>query len=122
VEGWWDCGNVETLLETNREMLRRASAATDASGQGAAGVSGGAAASLAEGVKLEDAKIGSNVSIGQGSVVRRSRLRDCIVGAETLIEECDLWNSIVGDHARVRGVRGTVNLGDHSEVVAGAGE
>lgn len=104
VEGWWDCGKVETLLETNREMLRRGAVA------------------LAEGVRLEDAEIGPNVSIARGSVVRRSRLRDCIVGAETRIEECDLWDSIVGDHARVRGVRGTVNLGDHSEVVAGAAE
>lgn len=104
VEGWWDCGKVETLLETNREMLRRGAVA------------------LAEGVRLEDAEIGPNVSIARGSVVRRSRLRDCIVGAETRIEECDLWDSIVGDHARVMGVRGTVNLGDHSEVVAGAAE
>lgn len=104
VEGWWDCGKVETLLETNREMLRRGAMA------------------LAEGVRLEDAEIGPNVSIAGGSVVRRSRLRDCIVGAETRIEECDLWDSIVGDHARVMGVRGTVNLGDHSEVVAGAAE
>jgi len=104
VEGWWDCGKVETLLETNREMLRRGAVA------------------LAEGVRLEDAEIGPNVSIARGSVVRRSRLRDCIVGAETQIEECDLWDSIVGDHARVMGVRGTVNLGDHSEVVAGAAE
>jgi glucose-1-phosphate thymidylyltransferase len=104
VEGWWDCGKVETLLETNREMLRRGAVA------------------LAEGVRLEDAEIGPNVSIARASVVRRSRLRDCIVGAETRIEECDLWDSIVGDHARVMGVRGTVNLGDHSEVVAGAAE
>jgi glucose-1-phosphate thymidylyltransferase len=104
VEGWWDCGKVETLLETNREMLRRGAVA------------------LAEGVRLEDAEIGPNVSIAGGSVVRRSRLRDCIVGAETRIEDCDLWDSIVGDHARVMGVRGTVNLGDHSEVAAGAAE
>lgn len=104
VEGWWDCGKVETLLETNREMLRRGAVA------------------LAEGVRLEDAEIGPNVSIARGSVVRRSRLRDCIVGAETRIEDCDLWDSIVGDHARVMGVRGTVNLGDHSDVVAGAAE
>ncbi len=104
VEGWWDCGKVETLLETNREMLRRGAVA------------------LAEGVRLEDAEIGPNVSIARGSVVRRSRLRDCIVGAETRIEECDLWDSIVGDHVRVMGVRGTVNLGDHSEVVVGAAE
>ncbi|MEE9471722.1 MAG: sugar phosphate nucleotidyltransferase [Gemmatimonadota bacterium] len=104
VEGWWDCGKVETLLETNREMLRRGAVA------------------LAEDVRLEDAEIGPNVSIARGSVVRRSRLRDCIVGAETRIEDCDLWDSIVGDHARVMGIRGTVNLGDHSEVVAGAAE
>ncbi len=122
VEGWWDCGKVETLLETNREMLRRASESAGASEPDAEGVSRRGAVALAEGVRLEDAEIGPNVSIARGSVVRRSRLRDCIVGAETQIEDCDLWDSIVGDHARVMGVRGTVNLGDHSAVVAGAAE
>ncbi|MGH7539562.1 MAG: sugar phosphate nucleotidyltransferase, partial [Gemmatimonadota bacterium] len=60
--------------------------------------------------------LGPNVSGAGGSRVRRSRLRDCIVGEHTEIESCDLHASIVGDHARLRGVRGSVSVGDHSVV------
>jgi hypothetical protein len=52
-------------------------------------------------------------------LLRRSRLRDCIVGEGTTIEGCDLRGSLIGDQARLRGVRGRVNLGDHSEVEGG---
>lgn len=121
VGGWYDCGKIETILSTNREMLARRVGP------------GGELVDIAGDVVLEEAELGPNVSIARGSAVRRSRLRDCIVGAESIIEGCDLRDSIIGDHARVVGVEGTVNLGDHSEVtvmnhvngnghVAGAGQ
>jgi glucose-1-phosphate thymidylyltransferase len=104
VGGWYDCGKIETLLSTNREMLERSVSP------------GGELVGIAEGVTLEGAELGPNVSIARGSVVRRSRLRDCIVGADSTLEECDLWDSVIGDHVTVVGITGTVNLGDHSEV------
>ena len=109
VGGWYDCGKIETLLSTNREMLGRSSGP------------GGELVGIAEGVTLEDAELGPNVSIASGSEIRRSRLRDCIVGADSKVVECDLQDSIIGDHASVVGVTGSVNLGDHSEVAAMTG-
>jgi glucose-1-phosphate thymidylyltransferase len=104
VAGWYDCGKIEALLSTNREMLARSMSP------------GGELVGIAEDVILEGAELGPNVSIARGSVVRRSRLRDCIVGADSTIEECDLRDSVIGDNASVVGITGTVNLGDHSEV------
>ena len=109
VEGWWDCGKPETLLSTNREMLAR----LEASGHGGATPR---LVRVGDGVVLEDAALGPNVSVADGSTIRRSRLRDCIVGAGSRIESCDLRDSIIGDHASVTGVTGVVSLGDHSEV------
>lgn len=102
VSEWWDCGKVETLLETNALVLS------------AEGRADGIA--LGEGVELEDADLGPNVSVGSGSVVRRSRLRDCIVGRDTRIEDCDLETSLVGDGVVATGLSGRVLLGDHSAV------
>jgi glucose-1-phosphate thymidylyltransferase len=104
VAGWYDCGKIEALLSTNREMLARSMSP------------GGELVGIAEDVILEGAELGPNVSIARGSVVRRSRLRNCIVGADSTIEECDLRASVIGDNASVVGITGTVNLGDHSEV------
>ncbi len=71
---------------------------------------------VADGVSFEDAAIGPNVSIGRGSSIRRSRLRDCIVGENVTLENCVLRESLIGDHVEAAGLRGTVHLGDHTMI------
>ena len=109
VSGWYDCGKRETWLETNRALLD----AGDGTGEGP-GVT--APCHLARGVVLEESRVGPHVSLGPGAVVRRSRLRDCIVGAGAVVEDCDLAGSVVGADCRLRGVTGMVDVGDDSEV------
>jgi glucose-1-phosphate thymidylyltransferase len=75
---------------------------------------------VADGVTLEDAEIGPNVTVSPGATVRGSRLRDTIVGAGATVDGSDLHDSLIGAQARVRGVRGRVDVGDHSVVEAGA--
>lgn len=119
VGGWFDCGKPETLLETNRAMLERGYGGvpedlpSDVSIRGLAAISPSASVDASE--------IGPNVSVAGESTVSRSRLRDCIVGAGTTIEGCDLHDSLVGDHAVLRGVRGSVSVGDHSEILGETG-
>jgi glucose-1-phosphate thymidylyltransferase len=72
-----------------------------------------------DGVELEDAEIGPNVTLGAGTKVRGSKLRDCIVGANAVVEGCDLHASLIGDYVKVTGVTGSVDLGDHSVVAGG---
>ncbi|MFO7586914.1 MAG: sugar phosphate nucleotidyltransferase [Gemmatimonadota bacterium] len=115
VSEWWDCGKSETLLDTNRRVLL-AGSGVGREPPGEVTVEGPVC--VAEDVVLEQARLGPNVSVASGSVVRRSRLRNTIVGAGTVLEDCDLVSSLVGDHATLRGLRGSVSLGDHAEVDA----
>ena len=112
VGGWWDCGKQETLLETNRELLLQA--------RGRCGEADpdGELVCLDSDVAVEDAELGPNVSVAAGSRIIRSRLSNSIVGAGTVIEDCDLRDSLIGDHAIVRGVSGSANVGDHTVVDA----
>ena len=71
---------------------------------------------VADGVTLEDAEIGPNVSISAGAVIRRTRLKDSIVGARAVLEDCELSDSLIGSNAQVKGVRGAIDVGDHSIV------
>jgi glucose-1-phosphate thymidylyltransferase len=116
VEGWYDAGKPETLLETNLHVLRtgrgRAPAPRD-------GVTVHEPVHVADGVTLENAEIGPNVSISAGAVIRGTKLRDAIVGEKAVLEDCDLHDSLVGAHARVTGVRGQADVGDHSVVSNG---
>jgi glucose-1-phosphate thymidylyltransferase len=114
VDGWYDCGKPETLLETNRHLLETSRGARP---DAAPGVTVHDPVRVAPGVRLEDCEIGPNVTLGPGTVVRGSTLRDTIVGANSEIDGCRLHDTLLGDHVRIRGMRGSVNLVDHSEVV-----
>jgi len=113
VEGWYDAGKIDTLLDTNRVMLEK----------GRARVPEGIDRSqiiepvyIEDGVKIANSKVGPNVSLGAGSIVEHSTLRDTIAGKGCRIVRSQLTNSLIGDEVFVAGVRGEVTLGDHSEV------
>ncbi len=117
VEGWYDAGKPETLLETNQHVLATRRGRPPVNGSN---VTVHEPVHVADGVTLEDAEIGPNVTVSPGATVRGSRLRDTIVGAGATVDGSDLHDSLIGSQARVRGVRGQVNVGDHSVVEAGA--
>ncbi len=76
---------------------------------------------IEEDVELSQARIGPNVTVGKGSRIVRSRLSDCIVGEGSVIEDCELKDSLIGDSVIVRGVAGTLLLGDHACVEVATG-
>jgi glucose-1-phosphate thymidylyltransferase len=114
VEGWYDAGETGTLLETNRTMLEKGRARRPASVP--AGVRLIDPVYIEDDVTLSASTIGPNVSISAGSRIDRSEVRDTIVGAGTTITNSTLDGSLIGDAAAVDGVRGQINIGDHSTV------
>ena len=113
VEGWYDAGKLDTLLETNRVILERGAARRPAD------VGGGKIIEpvyIEEGVTLKGSTVGPNVSIGTGTVIEGSTLRDTIVGRKARIARSELENSLVGHEAVLEGVRGEVTVSDHSEI------
>lgn len=119
VEGWWDAGKPETLLETNAHLLEagRGGVSPDATVDGA---------ELIEPVRVEaDAEVrggslGPNVTVEVGASVRDSELRDTVVGSGADLERVRLHDSIVGSHARLDRLAGRVLLADHSVVTGEA--
>ena len=117
VQGWYDAGKPETLLETNLHVL--STTRGRAPSPNGPGVVVHDPVHVADGVTLEEVEIGPNVTIGAGTTVRRAKLRDTIVGEESQVEDVELADSLIGSHVTVRGVRGQVDLGDHSVVKGG---
>lgn len=113
IEGWYDAGKPETLLETNEHVL---STTRGRLPEGGKNVTVHEPVHVAEGVRLEDVEIGPNVTISAGSVVKGSRLRDTIVGEKTTIEGSELAGSLVGSYVTLKGVKGKVDVGDNSVV------
>jgi glucose-1-phosphate thymidylyltransferase len=117
VEGWYDAGKIDTLLETNRTMLEKGRARRPSTNGQATIID---PVYIEDGVTLTGSTIGPNVSIGSGSVVERSKLRDTIVGESARIVASTLEHSLVGDAAVIEGVSGRVTVGNDSEVKSGA--
>ncbi|HEY6828187.1 MAG TPA: sugar phosphate nucleotidyltransferase [Gemmatimonadaceae bacterium] len=114
VEGWYDAGEQGTLLETNRIMLEKGRARRPSSLPPDVRVID--PVYIEDDVVLADATIGPNVSIGAGSRLEGSELRDTIVGSGSTVRNAKLTDSLIGDAAIVEGVRGQINVSDHSIV------
>ena len=115
VEGWYDAGKIETLLETNAMMLSKGRARRPKKLDGSTIVD---PVYIEDNVTLKDSTIGPNVSIGAGSVIEDSEIEHTIIGEKARIVGSKLINSLVGDEALIDGVKGTMTVGDHSEVKA----
>jgi len=113
VEGWYDAGKIDTLLETNRAMLERGRARRPERTDGCIIVD---PVYVEDDVTIRRSTIGPNVTLSAGVVVEDSEVRDTLVGAKSKILRSTLRNSLIGEEAVVEGVTGELTIGDHSEV------
>ncbi len=117
VSGWYDCGQLGTLLDTNRHLLENGRAREPDTGTN---VRVTPPVRVEAGVTLENVSLGPNVTIGAGCTVRDSELRDTIVGERARLDQVRLHDSMVGDEAVIERVHGALSVGDHAEIIGAA--
>jgi glucose-1-phosphate thymidylyltransferase len=116
VDGWYDAGKIDTLLDTNRVMLEKGRARRPASAPGCTIID---PVYVEDDCTLENATIGPNVSLSAGSTIRGGSVRDAVIGAKTTLVDCVIHDALIGDRVVLEGVHGAVTIGDDSEVRAG---
>ncbi len=118
VDVWMDCGKPDALLETNRYLLEHGcdNSSEVVARQGTVLVP---PVFVHPDARIRDSQIGPYASIGADCVVLNSEVRNSVVEREAVIEGCVLQASLLGIAAQVRGIHGSVNIGDHSEIDAG---
>jgi glucose-1-phosphate thymidylyltransferase len=94
VGGWYDCGKVDTLLETNEHLLKH--------GRGMkpkteSGVRIQEPVRIEEGITLKDATIGPNVTIEAGSTIVGSTVSNSILGKGVQLKNATVTGSVIGD-------------------------
>ena len=115
VEGWWDAGKPETLLETNEHLLLTGRGGIDSS----ANVEG---AEIVEPVRIEagvtvrGGRIGPNVTLEAGAEIQDSEVEHSVVGPEARVVGARLHHSLVGGHADIESVSGSLLVADHARV------
>lgn len=111
VAGWYDCGNLETLLKTNRHLL-------DVQG-GRHEVEGSLVVPpvyIAPSARVQGSVLGPHVSIGRGAQVTDSVIRDSIIADGARVSHCVLSDSVVGAGTVVEGTARRLNVGEGSEI------
>jgi len=110
IDAWLDCGKPETLLETNRTLLR-----------GRHHNHGDTVNTMliepvhiARGAVVRDSILGPNVSVAAGSVIKTSIISDAIVNDNTEVRNMVLHCSILGESVQLVGSPRRMNIGDHS--------
>ncbi len=111
VEGWYDCGKPEALLETNKALLELASPEVKIPGSIIIDP-----VYIGENVTVESSVIGPFVSVAKNSTIKRSIIRNSILGESAVVEDGLLDSSLIGDNAAVKGMFKRLNVGDSSEI------
>jgi glucose-1-phosphate thymidylyltransferase len=116
VEGWYDAGKLDTLLETNETVLSKGGARRPANVEKSVTIHD--PVYIEDDVTMSNSVIGPNVSIGAGSVIEGSTLTHTIIGKKGSVKRSTLHNSLIGDDVTIEGLRGELTVSDHSEIRA----
>ncbi|MBJ2174034.1 nucleotidyltransferase [Aureibaculum sp. A20] len=120
VDEWMDCGNKAITVETNGRVLQFAKQA----GQNLVSKSVILENSeiiepcyIGDNVKLINAKIGPNVSLGTNSVVENSTISNSLIQTNTTIKNATLDNAMIGNNVEYNGDFTSISIGDYSNLV-----
>ena len=114
VDGWYDCGKPETLLETNAHFLSKQSAGSDNTENCIVGP-----VFLSPESSVRHSVIGPYVSISGRVTVERSVIRNSVLCEGAVVRDIVLEDSIIGPGAIVEGTTSSLNLGELSQVKFG---
>jgi glucose-1-phosphate thymidylyltransferase len=69
---------------------------------------------IGENVVLTNAKIGPNVSIGNGTKIENSTIKNSLIQNESVIMNANLDNAMIGSYAKFDGNFTQISIGDYS--------
>lgn len=117
IDSWYDCGNPETLLATNRYLLQKQGSFLEKHKnynlQDSVIIP---PVFIADTVEITLSVIGPFVSIANGSKVKKSIIQDTIINENAQVENMLLNQSLIGDSAIVNGRFSRLNVGDSSKI------
>ncbi|MFN8395184.1 MAG: sugar phosphate nucleotidyltransferase [Bacteroidia bacterium] len=121
VEDWMDCGNKDAMIDTTKKILEydtrdgKSLVSTDLYVRNSQVIP---PCHIGKGVRLENAVVGPNVSIGDGSVIVNSIVSTSIIGEKSKISNTVMQHSMVGNHAVVESRSRNLDIGDYCRIRA----
>ena len=117
VDEWMDCGNKNVTVETNQRMLGflekdGENLVSNTLTQDNANII--APCYIGENVMLKNATVGPYVSIGRGSQIENSTVKNSLIQSDSTIKNANLDNAMIGNHVYYDGNFEHISIGDYS--------
>lgn len=120
VDEWMDCGNKAVTVETNAKMLGfLAESGEVLVSDSHTNINSKIIAPcfIADGVQLINSTVGPFASIGKGTIIEDSSVKNSIIQAESVIKNVTLEQAMIGNHVTFNGAFKSVSIGDYSELI-----
>ncbi|WPP49418.1 sugar phosphate nucleotidyltransferase [Catalinimonas niigatensis] len=118
VDEWLDCGNKDATVYTNQRYLEYIK--NDLIHPDTAGMENSAIIPpvyIGKNVKITNSVIGPYVSIGDDTKIKNSRIRNSIVQTNTVVDNANLENSMLGNYVTLKLSSSDFSIGDYNSVV-----
>ena len=120
VDEWMDCGNKTVTLETNSKMLGFLKAdALEQLVDDSVNIENSTIIEpcyIAKNVTLLNSTIGPNVSIGEGTSIENSTVKNSLIQTNSQIKNATLDEAIIGNHVKYNGEFTKISIGDYTQM------
>jgi glucose-1-phosphate thymidylyltransferase len=116
VQGWYDCGAPETLLESNSHLLAKQAQTGANYAKFRQNNIIHPPVFIAPSAHIENSVIGPSTTIGEDVHIEYCIIQDSIVGDKAHVENALLRRSIIGREASIRRAFNKLNISDKSEI------
>ena len=121
VTEWLDCGNKDATVFTNQRYLEylaeRQENLVDASAQIINSVVV-QPVFLGKNVKLRNAVVGPHVSVGNGTTISGSVVKNAIIQENTTVNNANISNSMLGNFVKFEGKPSDLSVGDYNVILS----
>ncbi|PVW15082.1 sugar phosphate nucleotidyltransferase [Marixanthomonas spongiae] len=117
VDEWMDCGNKEVTVATNKKMLGFIAETNERLISEKHTNTNSEIIEpcfIGEDVVIKNSTVGPYASIGKGTIIEDSTVKNSIIQTHTVVKNAILDNAMIGNHATFNGKFTNVSIGDYS--------
>ncbi len=117
VNEWLDCGNKVVTVNANQRVLEFDSEKNIDMIDASAKINNSVVIPpcfIGKNVVLNNSVVGPHVSIGANSTVNGSVIKNTIIQSKTTVENVNLMDSMIGNHAKISKTPDNLSVGDYS--------
>ncbi len=119
VDAWLDCGNKKVTVDTNKHVLNFDQERGVTLRHKTAEVKNSIIIEpcfIGEGAKVINSVIGPHVSVGEGTTIEGSILKNCLIQHNSSLENQVLKDSMIGSFANIRQQAKDLSVGDFTSI------